>query len=627
MSASAGSSTQRIRTLAWTTVRSPRPIAALGFAAFALVPILGNTDATVGIFLQIMLFGMAAIALNFTLGTAGEFAIGQIGVFVAGAYIAGVLTARHGWGVWPAVAMATFASAAIGVAAAAPGLRVGGWPFALTSLLFAIVVPDVVKLMKSQTGGQEGLLGIPIPSAFGHSFSMEDLYVLALVSTLIILFVLWLLERSLWGTVFSALRNSHVGAEANGLSTLRLRIAAYSISSLIAGYAGAIYAFTNGFLSPSSFSLSLSITLIAAVVIGGLGTLSGPLVGMAILQYIPTFTSNFSKYALLVYGAILILGMLLIPTGLIPTGGRIWRRFLGGFGTGTAEGSKARDERHPPSTRSAAEVVAESKARAKIPNPSDRKSLRVEHVTQMFGGVAALNDISLTAKPGEITAVIGANGSGKTTLLNIISGYYAPTEGKVTVGDSELTGLNPHRIAKRGVSRSFQTPILIPQRTTLENVVCATFVHKRVPLFASLLNTSRTRRDVARRREEAHNLLSSLGLDHLAETQGDALTPGDQRLVEVACAIARQPSVILLDEPAAGLIGAEVEALADLLKALRDEGYTVLVIEHNVNLVMSLADHIVVLNQGNLIAEGVPQEIRENAAVIESYLGQAADVA
>lgn len=593
----------------------PRVAGSVALAVVALYPFAAG-DVAISRFTQILLFGLVAVGMNFTMGVAGEFAIGQMGLFAAGAYTAAVLTANHGWGFVPALLVACLISTIVGVLVAAPGLRVGGWSFALASLLVAVVVPDLIRQMTSVTGGDEGLGGIPLPSIAGHDLTGSGVYVLVLAATVVVLVMLWRIESSIWGLAFASMRNSVIGAQANGISIRGLKLGAYLLSSLIAGFSGAIFAGVTGYLSPGTFPMSLSILAVAAVVAGGMGTLSGPLIGMGILLYIPDLTASFDKYSLLIYGVMLIAVMLLVPRGIVPT--------LGGLARGVITRSQ-RDKRSQAVTSDpAVEAVLSSQARAlaDLPRCDRPESLTVTEVRKSFGGTMVLNGISFAAAPGEITSVIGPNGSGKTTLLNLISGYLSSDGGTVAIGGVAVDSAAPHKRVQAGVSRTFQTPILIPSRTALTNVVCAAFRQRKAGLFQSVLHTRGSRRDLCRMTDEAHRLLAAVGMEKVADVRADSLSPGQQRLVEVACAIARKPSVVLFDEPAAGLVGDEAEALSQAMVALKDCGYAVVLVEHNVNMVMRISDRVVVLNQGHVIANADPTTVRSDASVIDSYLGR-----
>jgi ABC-type branched-subunit amino acid transport system ATPase component len=249
--------------------------------------------------------------------------------------------------------------------------------------------------------------------------------------------------------------------------------------------------------------------------------------------------------------------------------------------------------------------------------------LHITSLTKRFGGVTALDDVSFTARRAAITALIGPNGAGKTTLINMVSGLLKPTSGQVRFGERDITGLSSHRVAASGIARTFQNIRLFPDSSVLENVMVARHLHRHDTLPEALLWLPRARREEQRSRERAYALLERLAIAHLAELAAGTLSYGDQRRVEIARALAVEPQLLLLDEPAAGMNEAETEQLAQLLNQLRNDKLALLVIEHDMDLIMRLSDHVVVLNFGRKLAEGPPAEVQHNSEVIAAYLGEA----
>jgi branched-chain amino acid transport system ATP-binding protein len=256
---------------------------------------------------------------------------------------------------------------------------------------------------------------------------------------------------------------------------------------------------------------------------------------------------------------------------------------------------------------------------------TDGAALRVEGITRRFGGLAALDDVSFAVPAGTVTGLIGPNGAGKTTLLNVASGLVPPTSGRVFLGERDVTGLPAHRIAALGLARTFQNIRLFTDLSVLENVMVGRHLHRRAGLLDALLRLPRARREEAESRAFAAGLLDRLGMARLARVEAGNLSYGDQRRVEIARALATEPRVLLLDEPAAGLNSAETAALADFLLGLRATGLTLLVIEHDMELIMRASDSVVVLNFGKLIAEGPPARIRQDPRVVQAYLGDEED--
>ncbi|TDD79256.1 branched-chain amino acid ABC transporter ATP-binding protein/permease [Actinomadura darangshiensis] len=575
------------------------------FAVVALLPLIAGDRFWTRKLFVIAVMSIVAVGLNLVLGYAGEYALGQVGIFAAGAYVTGVLTATYHWNAWLAMLAGVAAAALTGLVASVPGLRVGGWYFALTSLFIATVIPQTVRLAPGPTGGELGLAGIDRPQIAGHPLSTPALYILVLAVLGLALLGLRNLTRSTWGLAFACLRRGDVCLRSAGMSPVRVRLTIYLFAAVLAGAGGVVYPFLDGFISPDAFPLSLSILIIGATIIGGSDAVWAPVVGVAILQLVPELSDRFDKYALLIYGLALVAGSLLLPRGLVAP----LRR---------AASAVLRPARSAEPPAGSADAAVARLARG------DGAILEVRGLNKAFGGLRAVSDVSFTARPGQITAVIGANGCGKTTTLNLVSGFYRADAGHVSLGGTAVEGRAPHRIVRDRLARTFQTPMLLTDRTALENVMAGMLAHAPVPAAAAVLGLPSARRTRERFRRDAADLLAFAGLGPLAGQDADTLSPGRQRLLEVARALAGSPSVLLLDEPAAGLVGAEVGELAGLLRAVRAAGVAVVLVEHNMRLVMDLADHVVVLDTGTVLATGTPGEVRADPAVARSYLGAAA---
>jgi branched-chain amino acid transport system permease protein len=596
----------------------------LGCAAvtvIALYPFLADDVGTTRQFLLIAIYSVVAVGLNLTLGYAGEFAIGQAGLFAVGAYATAILTGVHGWSFWQALPFSIVAAAVAGLIIGTPGLRVGGWYFALTSLFAASVLPDIVQVFPD-AGGSQGVGGIPYPTFFGEQMSLIQIYLMVLVGLVIALGLVFNLLRSGWGMAFLTMRQSNPAAEAVGISVVRMKLLVYTLSAALAGFAGATFASVQGFVSPDAFPLSLSILFVAAVVIGGLGSLVGSLIGIGVIQWLPTLGTNFEKYALLVYGGLLIGTMYVIPEGAVPTARKLWVRGVVAFGRrGQRLSSQKVDILIEAASEPPASPVAPSHLMLERREGVDQ--LVVDNVSKQFGAVRALDGVSLSARPGVITSVIGPNGSGKTTLLNVILGFYRLDGGHVRIGSDDVTGRPPWRQARGGLGRTFQTPVIVATRSTLANVAVGMFSRRRATLVEYVLRLPRARRDDRQAQAAAMELLTFVGLADVASVEAAALSPGQQRLLELARALAHEPTALLLDEPAAGLIGDEIDALAAALRRIADLNIVVVLVEHNVQLVVAVASEVVVLDQGRVIASGAPDVVQQDPAVVASYLGAA----
>ena len=581
----------------------------VALALFVLVPMVVDDPL---IYRRLYIIGIAtltAIGLNIAMGRSGELFLGVSGLYTAGAYISAVLTATYGWPFWAAaLPFSLIVTSGIGVLVGTIGLRVSSWYFAIITFYISIIVPDLAIALRAQTGGALGLSGIPPLHLFGHELGLRDTYLFVVAAIVMLLLVARNLFRSPWGLAFATLASSEIAMEGLGVSRVRAKLLTYFIATVPASLAGSIYAHHEQFITPNNFSPAESFFTAAAVVVGGLGTLLGPVVGMLVLRFPPTFFDVFEEYELFIYGSFLIVVVLLIPHGIVPT-------FEGWV-------VRARDRLlGPPPARPIA-IAGGSGGAPEIELNVVPRDLRADGVSKAFGGVTALRDVDFRAQPGQITGLIGANGSGKTTFLNVVLGYYSVDEGAIHVGPTNVTARAPHRVVASGVARTFQTPQIVPTLSVIENVQAGMFLHRHASLPEYLLALPRARAAAKRARLRAHALLGLVGLDHLADAPGATLPTGHRRLLEIARAVASSPSVLLLDEPASGLSGAEVLQLAQVLRRLRDEGMTIVLVEHNVPFVMSLVDRVTVLDAGSVIAHGTSEEVQRDPIVIASYLGE-----
>lgn len=553
----------------------------------------------------IAIMAMLVSGLNISWGWAGELSMGQAAMYAVGAYIGATLTI-NGYDLMIALPVAALCAAALGLATGLPGLRLGGWGLAMMSFFLVLLVPDVIEIFHDQTGGKMGLTGIPRASIFGNELDDRGFYLVVVAVLVLWMIVMRNLVTSREGNKFRILRQSPVLASSLGIKVPAIKLKAYTIGAIPAGLAGCLFGLLDGYLSPDYFAIDLAIAIIAASVIGGSETIYGAIVGAAILQLGPMRVTALDDYALVAYGAFLILGGVFLAGGVTGLIGKGWGAVAGRFG-----------DRVLPERIAAAELDV-----APIPG----EELAVRHIVKDFGGLRAIDDLNLVAKAGTVTGLIGANGSGKTTLLNIISGFYTPTEGSVHLGGEELRHDSPDARARRGVARTFQTPLIPRSMSTLDVVASARVAGHKCGTLTAVLRLPkywRTRRDD---RTAALAALQVVGLKHLAAEPAVSLSLGTRRLVEVARALAAEPAVLLLDEPASGLDEHEVDDLAALVGRVAAAGATVILVEHNFPLICAVSDQVYVLETGRLIASGTPDEIRSDAAVISSYLGQSSQV-
>jgi branched-chain amino acid transport system permease protein len=566
----------------------------------ALAPWLGAAPTDLRQLTLIALLTMSVSGLNLTWGFGGELAVGQIVNYCIGAYVGGWF-AINGYDMALGVLASVVASALLGFVVALPSVRVGGWGLAMASFFLVFLIPIAVNSASEQTGGLSGLTGIPAPVLFGNELSVNAYFVLVIVCAMVWLALMRNFVTSRHGDALKVIRESAVLSSALGLSVRRLKTTAYVLGAVPAGLAGSLFVFLDGFVAPEYFNFGAAILIIAASVLGGLETVYGAAIGAAVLTYAGSEIGAFDRYADLVFGAFLIAGGILLTNPTIKTG---------------LEKAKRRVRRWRVAT--AADDVHADRQVPTLAGPT----INVIDVAKSFGGTQALRGVTLEAKPGEITALIGANGSGKTTLLNIISGFYKPSEGTLLLNREPLPAGRPAATARCGLARSFQTPLMPRTTSTLQAVAIARYTEDRLGILSAMLRLPRYWQVRGRDHDSAGAWLAAVGLIGHDEEMASSLPLGSRRLLEVARALATGSAALLLDEPASGLDPADVDAFAALLHRLRDAGATIILVEHNFGLVCDIADTIYVLDQGWLIAKGTADEIRSDNAVARSYLGQ-----
>ncbi|MCW2494479.1 branched-chain amino acid ABC transporter ATP-binding protein/permease [Jatrophihabitans sp.] len=536
--------------------------------------------------------------LNLSLGYAGELALGQAAVYAGGAYVSGYLGAHGHTDLLVQLIASAAAALVIGLITGIPGLRLGSWSLGMVSFFLVLLVPDFLNIFSTQTGGTLGLAGIAPASLFGSQLSPRSFYIAVTVLTALWLLVLRNLVTSRHGTAFRVLRESPVLASSMGISVFRMKLSAYAIGALPAGIAGCLFANLDHYLSPDSFGFDLVVSILAASILGGSASVYGAVVGATILQLGPLESTSFQKYALVIYGALLLIGGVVLSLGLAGLIRSLWVRV------------ERRWLPRPPITTYVGEQL-----------PSiEGATLSVDHLVKAFGGNKVLQDVSLEAKPGQVTALIGPNGSGKTTLLNMICGYYRLDGGAIRLGDRPSPHV-PYKVARAGVARTFQTPSIPEGITVAEAVRSGHYATKHTSFLSAVFRLPGYRRARSIDIEEARRVLALVGLEELENDEAASLPLGTRRLLEVARSLVSSPKVLLLDEAASGLDEDEVERLADLIRRIAASGGTVVLVEHNFRLVLSLADQIYVLARGSILASGTPAEIEVHPDVMTEYLG------
>ncbi|WP_433414365.1 ABC transporter permease subunit [Microtetraspora malaysiensis] len=556
----------------------------------------------------IAILSLLVSGLNVVLGYAGELAMGQVALYAVGAYVAGYLGVEFGLtNVLIALLAAMLAAVVVGLITGIPGLRLGGWSLAMVTFFLVTLVPNLVDVFSDVTGGTLGM-ATAVPTLFGMEIVGDRLYWLVILVVIAWFTVARNLLLSRHGNMFLVLRQSPILASVLGVSVYRLKLLVYVVGAIPAALAGALFSMLDGFIAPDTFTFALALSVLAASVVGGATSVYGAIAGAAVMQLGQQTFTQFQTWQLVIYGAFLLIA------------GIAFNRGLAGL---LQDGLAAARRRGWLPARPATAAVppgGDGPVATRL-EPLDGVVLRTEGLSKSFGGNRALDNVTVEAHPGEVTALIGPNGSGKTTLLNLICGLYKPSGGRLLLGDQQIGGQPTYRIARHGVARTFQTPLIPKDMTTLAFVATGRYMNHKVGILPAILRLPTFRRGYTADDERAMALLRLVGIADVAGKQVDSLALGTRRLVEVARSLASGARVFLFDEVGSGLDESDLAVLERAIGMIREAGGTVILVEHNFPLVLKLADRIHVLSQGRLLASGTPAEIQADRRVLAEYTG------
>ena len=631
----------------------------IAIAALFSLPLFIHNPYYIHLVETILIYTILLFGLDIVVGYVGQVSLGHAALFGIGSYTAGVLYFHFGWTIWGTLPAAIIVTSIFGGILALPALKVIGPYLAMVTLAFGTIAQILINEMTWMTEGPLGIK-IPKPELMGVPMTKAEYFWLVCVILIMSLVVVDRFVKSQIGRAFEALRDSPIACDCMGVSVYRFKVIAFVISAAFAGLAGCLYAYSEQYISPNTYNNELAVLFLLGIIMGGRKSRLGALLGAAIIVLLPKLLDDIFLFRIV---ASIIALVVLVGAGMalskklttprrvaIPIAGVVglaafsfwlntisdWRLSIFGFMillvvyylqngivgfvksfyqsiTGKVKTTRGGDVETVDDSISFISAVGKQNTGEEL--------LKVDSILMQFGGLKALNNVDLSIKRGTIHGLIGPNGSGKSTMMNVLTGIYKPTAGNVLYAGNTVVGKTSSDIALSGIARTFQNVQLFGEMTAIQNILVGLHHTFKSNMLEIALNLPRYKKEEAEAHARAMALLKFVGLEDLANEEARNLPYGKQRLLEIARALALDPELLLLDEPAAGLTAPDIKELLRIIRKIRDNGITFILIEHHMDVVMSVCDTVSVLDFGQKIAEGKPAEVQANEKVIHAYLG------